>query len=113
MESSTRIVESLFEKAVDYGAISYRLAKLKTLSKTSNVFSSMFVHLIVLIFALSFLLFLCLGLAIWIGEVLGNNFQGFFLVGTFFGLTALFTHFFLHKRIKKMFANYFIEQILK
>ena len=77
-EGHVEMIESLFEKAVDYGKTSLRLVKLKTLSKTSDVVSSLLSHLVVLLFALSFMLFLSLGLAIWIGEMLGKTFYGFF-----------------------------------
>lgn len=113
MESPAEIIESLFEKAVDYGKTSLRLVKLKTLSKTSDVVSSLLSHLVVLIFAMSFMLFLSLGLAIWIGEMLGKTFYGFLVVAAFYGLAGIFIHLFLHKWLKKLVSDQFIEQVLK
>ena len=113
MGGATEMIESLFEKTVDYGKTSFQLVKLRTLSKTSDVVSSLLAHMVVLIFALSFMLFLSLGMAIWVGEILGNTFYGFFVVAAFYGLTGIFIHLFLHKWIKKLVSDRFIEQVLK
>lgn len=113
MESNTEMIESLFEKTVDYGKTSFQLLKLKTLSKTSDITSTYLSRLVVLIFAFSFMLFMSLGLAIWIGEILGKSFYGFFVVGVFYGLIGIFIHFFLHKWLKKILDDYIIEQVLK
>ncbi|MCK9639093.1 MAG: hypothetical protein M0R39_04215 [Prolixibacteraceae bacterium] len=107
------MIESLFEKTIDYGKTSFLLVKLKTLKKTSEVISSLLAHTVVLIFALSFLLFLSLGIAIWMGEILDNTFYGFFVVAAFYGLTGILIHLFLHKWIKKLISDRFIEQVLK
>ncbi|MCK9411359.1 MAG: hypothetical protein M0Q53_03595 [Prolixibacteraceae bacterium] len=107
------MIESLFEKTVDYGKTSFLLVKLRMLNKTSDVVSSLLAHTVVLIFALSFMLFLSLGLAIWLGEIFGNPFYGFFVVAAFYGLTGIFIHLFLHKWLKKLVSDRFIEQVLK
>jgi hypothetical protein len=113
MEEKGKLLESLFEKATDYGKTSFELVKLKTIDKTADVVSSMIPHSVVFILITSFSLFLNLGLALWIGEILGKAFYGFFAVAAFYVLIALLIHFFLHKRIKKLIGDYFIKQILK
>jgi len=113
MEEKGKLLESLLEKASDYGKTSFELIKLKTIDKTADVVSSMIPHSVVFILITSFLLFLNLGLALWIGEILGKAFYGFFAVAALYVLTALLIHFFLHKRIKKLIGDYFIKQILK
>lgn len=113
MGDTIGMIESLFEKTVDYGKTSFLLVKLRTLNKTSDVVSSLLAHTVVLIFALLFMLFLSLGMAIWVGEILGNTFYGFFVVAAFYGLTGIFIHLFLHKWIKKLVSDRFIEQVLK
>jgi fatty acid desaturase len=113
MEGTIGMIESLFEKAVDYGKTSFLLVKLRTLKKTSDVVSSLLVNTVVLIFALSFMLFLSLGIAIWVSQILGNTFYGFFVVAAFYGLTGVLIHLFLHNRIKKLVSDRFIKQVLK
>jgi hypothetical protein len=113
MESNAEMIQSLFEKTVDYGKTSFQLVKLKTLSKTSDITSTYLSRLVVLILAFSFILFMSLGLAIWIGELLGKSYFGFFVVGAFYGLIGILIHCFLHKWLKKILNDYIIEQVLK
>jgi hypothetical protein len=113
MEEKGKLLESLLEKTTDYGKTSFELLKLKTIDKTADLVSSLIPHSFVSILVISFLLFLNIGLALWLGEILGKAFYGFFAVAAFYVLTALLIHFFLHKRIKKSIGDYLIKQILK
>ena len=112
MEDNAKLIESLLERAFTYGKTSFELAKLKAIDKTSEVVSTVIPHTVVIVIIASFLLFLNLGLAFWLGEILGKLFFGFFLVAAFYGISAIVLHFFLHKRIKKVICNYFIKQVL-
>lgn len=112
MEDNAKLIESLLERAFSYGKTSFELTKLKAIDKSSEVVSTVLPHTIVIAIVASFLLFLNLGLAFWLGELLGKNFFGFFLVAAFYGISAIVLHFFLHKRIKKAIRNYFIKQVL-
>jgi fatty acid desaturase len=113
MEESAKLIESLYEKAVDYGVTSFELIKFKALDKTSDVASSFLPHAIVLLVFATFLLLLNFGLALWIGEMLGKLFLGFFIVAGFYGLVALVLHFFLHKQLKKHFQDYIVKLMFK
>jgi len=113
MESNTELLESLAEKAVDYGKTSLRLAKLKAVSKTSDVVSSSAAHAVAIFFGLSFLLFLGIGLALWFGELLGKSYYGFLVVATTYGLIGIFIHLFLHRWIKRITGDHLVEQMLK
>lgn len=113
MEDNKKLVESLLEKATEYGKTSYELVKLKILDKTSDVVSTFIPHSVVFILIASFMLFLNLGLAFWLGEILGKTCFGFFVVAAFYGITGIVLHFFIHKWLKKLVCNYFIKQVLK
>lgn len=113
MEDNKKLVESLLEKATEYGKTSYELVKLKVLDKTSDVVSTFIPHSVVFILIASFMLFLNLGLAFWLGEILGKTFYGFFVVSGFYVITGIVIHFFMHKWLKKIVGNYFIKQVLK
>jgi hypothetical protein len=104
--------ESLLESAAGYGIKSYDLVKLKAIDKTSAVVSSLTTHAIVFLILMSFLLFLNLGVAIYLGEILGNIYYGFFVVALFYGIVGLIVHFFFHDSIKKKISNYIIKQAL-
>jgi hypothetical protein len=113
MEENTKLIEALLDKATDYGKTSLELVKLKALDKTSDVVSSIVPHSVSLVLLASFLIFLNFGLAFWLGELLGEIYFGFFVIAGFYGITGIIIHFFMHKRLKKMIANYIIKQLLK
>jgi len=113
MENNTNLIEDLIEKTVEYGKVSLELAKLKALDKTSDIVSSFLAQTVVIVVLFCFLLFLNLGLAIWLGQLLGELYFGFFVVAGFYGMTAIFIYLFLRKWIKKTVANTFIKRVLK
>jgi hypothetical protein len=113
MEDKAKILDSLLECAADYGKTSYELVKLRAVDKTSDIVSSLIPHSVVFVLFVSFMLFLNLGLAFWLGDILGKTFFGFFVVAAFYVIAGLFIHFFMHKWLKRLICNYFIKQVLK
>jgi fatty acid desaturase len=113
MEENSKLFESLLEKATDYGKTSFELVKLRALDKTSDVVSSFVPHAVVFIMFVSCFLFLNLGLAYWLGEILGKIFYGFFIVAGFYVLSGIVIHLFMHKWLKKVVRNYIIKLLLK
>jgi|ERR1035437_2459896 hypothetical protein len=113
MNDNEKLIESLLERTVEYGKTSFELVKLKTLDKTSEVVSSFIPHSIVFFFIASLLFFFNLGLAFWLGEIMGNNSYGFFVVAAFYGVLGLVIHFFMHDWLKQKICNYIIKQVLK
>ena len=97
MEDNTKLIESLLERVAEYGKTSYELVKLKALDKSSDVVSSLIPHSVVFVLIASFMLFFNLGLAFWLGEILGKICFGFFVVAAFYVVTAIVLHFFMHK----------------
>jgi hypothetical protein len=113
MDDSSTVFDSLLEKASEYGKTSYELVKLKMVDRTSDVVSSFIPHTIVFLLIASFLLFLNIGLAIWLGDILGKIFYGFFVVSAFYVIAGFIVHFFMHKWLKRMITDYFVKQVLK
>lgn len=113
MEDNNRIIDSLLESATDYFKTSYDLAKLKAIDKVTGAVSSFLTNYLLLVIAVASVLFGSLGLAFWLGEMLGKVYYGFFAVAAFYGLSGVFINFFLHERIKKCISNRFIKQVLK
>ena len=113
MEDNASLIESLLERATEYGKTSYDLVKLKAVDKACDGLSFFFPHIVVVGIMISFLLFISLGMALWLGEILGKIYYGFFGVAAFYILLAIVLHFFLHKGLKRMFYDYFVRQLLK
>jgi len=113
MEDNAKLIESLLERATEYGKTTYELVKLKTLDKASEVVSSFIPHSVVFVLIALFILFGSLGLSFWHGEILGKTFYGFLVVAAFYGLIGIVIHFFMHKWIKRLVSNYIIKHMLK
>lgn len=113
MDENTQLVESLIERAKEYGQTTFELTRLKALDKAADVVSSFVPGSLVVILIFSFLLFLSLGLAFWFGDLLGKTYYGFLLIAAFYLLSGLIIHLFLSKRIKRMVGDNFIKQMLK
>lgn len=113
METPVDLIEDLVAKAEKYGKTSYELAKLKSLETTTTVASSLIARLSVVIMLSLFVLVLNIGIALWLGELLGKVYYGFFIVAAFYLFTALVLHFFLLRWIKKPMSDLIITQALK
>ncbi len=113
MEDRTKLLESLLDKAKEYGITTFELAKLKAIDKTSDILSSLVPTSIVIVLISTCLLFLNLGVALWLGEILGNAFYGFFIVAGFYLLVGLILHFFLHDWVKRIAGDYIVKNLLK
>jgi len=113
MENNKNIFESLIESTTDYGHLSYDLMKLKTLDKASDITSTFITYAVILIIIAASLLFINLGLALWLGEILGKIYLGFFAVAIINGLFGIIFHQFLYKQMRKLICDYIIKEILK
>lgn len=113
MEEKAKLIESMLETAAEYSKTSIELVKLKALDKTSDVVSSFIPHTVFVVLIASFMLFISLGLAFWLGEILGKTCYGFFVVAAFYGFLGIVFHFLMHKWLKRLICNYFIKQVLK
>jgi hypothetical protein len=113
MEEKPNLLGSLLDVATDYGETSIELVKLKVLDKTTDVVSSLVPLSIVIVFFLSFLLFVNLGIAFWLGEILGKTFYGFLVVAGFYIIAAILIRIFLYKWIKRLVGDYMVTRLLK
>lgn len=113
MEDNAKLIESLLERVTEYGNTSLELAKLRALDKTSDVVSSVIPHYVVFILYASFIFFFSLGLAFWLGEILGSTYFGLFVIAALYGIIGIIVHLFMHTWLKNRICNYFIKQLLK
>ena len=67
---------------------------------------------VIIMFAL-FALIMNIGVALFLGELLGKLYYGFFIVAAFYLLAALILHFFMYKWIKKPISDLIIKQALQ
>lgn len=105
-------VESLLEKIKDYVETRIELIKLKAIDKSSGVLSSIISILVLAIFSLFFLILLSIGLSLFIGELLGKSYYGFFVVAFFYIIIGLVIFFARHKWIKPPVEGMMIKSLL-
>lgn len=112
MENNSSILESTLQKIVEYINTNLEIIKLKVLDKSSNIVASCVSHSIFIFLITICILFLNIGLALWLGGILGQVFFGFLIVAAFNGIIALILHIFMHEKIKRVIGNYIIKHIL-
>lgn len=111
-EEKTNLFEELIDKAEEYGKTSIELLKLKAVDKTSGIVSSLVSRLSLIIVLSMFILLLNIAIALWLGDILGKSYYGFFIVASFYGVTGIVT-FFIHNWIKKRVTNSIITKVFK
>jgi hypothetical protein len=113
MEEKATIVESVIEHAQEYAKTTFELIKLKAVKKGSET-ASVIVAYIVVIAAISlFVIIANMGVALWLGEITGKLYYGFFIVAGFYVLVALIIHW-GHKVIfKRPISNMMIRKYIK
>ncbi len=110
MENQKTIFEPLLEKVVEYSTSSLELIKLKALEKLSDIYSSLISDTVVIVYLAIFILFLNIGLGLWLGEILGKIYFGFFVLAAFYLFAGLVIKIFMYKWIKKIVRDKFIKQ---
>ena len=83
MEDQINSVEALFEKTTDYLEARIELVKLQAVNKITDVLSSLVSRLIIMIIIVFMVVVLNTGIAIWLGDMLGKMYYGFFCVAGF------------------------------
>jgi len=113
MEQPISQIETLVDRIEAYGKTTYELSKLKVLETTIQVATSFLSRISVIVMISLFVLILNIGLAIWLGELLGKMYYGFFIVAGFYLFAGILLNMFLHKWIKKPISSFFIKQALQ
>lgn len=112
MEDKINFLEPLIERAKEYGKASCELYKLKILDKIASTVSSYISRGIVVIVLFLFLATLNIGVALWLGDLLGKLYYGFFCVAGFYGIMGGIIYFCMHEWIKKRVSNSIVLQML-
>lgn len=111
MENTLNHIKPLFEKIEIYGKTSFELYRLKTIKKTADVISTFVSRATVVIVLSMFLIFASIGLALWLGDLLGEAYLGFFCVAAFYMVLGGVLFYFLHGFIKRKISNSVISEI--
>ena len=113
MEDYARLFEILLERVADYLKTTVELVKLKAVEKISDLGSSLIPNAFIIGILIAALLFLNVALSFWLGDIFGNTYFGFLVVGTFHFLVAIILRLFFFKKLKQTFSRLFIKALLK
>lgn len=111
MTNSETPITTLIEKAGDYARTSIDLLKLQVIGKSSDILSSFVSKLVIAIAVLMFALTITIGLALWIGKLLGEYYFGFFIMAGTYAIIGLLIYSFKNKWIKEPVRNELIIQM--
>jgi len=106
-------LELLLEKAEDYSNTTIELMKLKAINKSADIISSFALKIILFIAITLFFSIANVGVALWIGDLLGKSYYGFFIIAACYGLAAVLLRSYLHHWVKVPISNFIITQMLK
>jgi hypothetical protein len=113
MEEEKSHVEVLIEKTGDFTRKKVELYKLKAVDKAADVVSTIAADVTIISIIVLFVLVINIGLALWLGELMGHNYYGFFSVAGFYALSGIIFYTFRDKLIKHPVRNSIIKHALK
>jgi ABC-type multidrug transport system fused ATPase/permease subunit len=105
--------EKLYFRIKTFSSTSYELAKLKSLEVATSVATSLISVLSVTVMVVLFTIFFNIGMALWLGDLLGKVYYGFFIVAIFYLVVGVILYFFLRKWIKGPVSKLIITEALR
>jgi ABC-type dipeptide/oligopeptide/nickel transport system permease component len=111
MENISNAAHPFLENVEAYGKTSLELLKLKSVSKTADVSSTLISKLILYMVIVLFAFTLTVALGLWLGELFGKNYYGFFAMASGYGLVGLVLYL-LHPKIKSCVNNSIVNHLL-
>jgi hypothetical protein len=105
METNPTLIESLLASIEAYVKTTYQLAKLKAIERLTLILTSLMSWFITGVVVLLFALFSSIGLALYLGDLLGKSYYGFFLMAIFYLFLGTIVHFLLVKKLRQGIAD--------
>lgn len=106
-------VEVLFERAQAYTRTSLQLFKLRATEKLAEMVSGIASNLVILVIFILFFVNLNIGLALFLGALLGKSWLGFIIVSGGCAIIGFVVYLFRERWIKQPVSNSIITQLLK
>ncbi len=113
MEDKLNWFAILLDKAIEFAKTAIELLKLRAIDKISEVIASIAARIAAVVLLFTGLMIGSIGVALWLGELLGKSWFGFFIVAGFYFLCGFIMFFLLKNKIKKSVNNLLIKKILE
>lgn len=111
MEAKLSLLNPFLEKVENFSKSNIDLLKLKFIDKASDFISFIFARLLFILIFSFFIISLSVAMALWIGELMGKNYYGFFVVSLFYGVVGIIL-WLMQPFIKISVNNWIINKIL-
>ncbi len=105
--------DNIIDRVENYVKTSSELYALKATDKIATVVSSLITQVVIGTLAFIVLFMVSMGLAFWIGNLMGNNYMGFLIIGGVIGVVTLILYSMRQKLIRKPVMDNIISEILK
>ena len=112
MEDKSKI-EKIYERVEQFALTSIELYKLKALQKAAEIATTVATSLLMGVFGLLFLLFVSVGLAVYLGEIMGRMHYGFMVVSGIYLLLAIIVYALRARVLKDKLNTYIVRKIFK
>ncbi|MEO6637467.1 MAG: hypothetical protein ABIN25_04280 [Ginsengibacter sp.] len=109
VEDNPTGLEELFSKLKDYAETKVDLVKLIAINKVSGFMSTVISMIILLMILFTTILCITIGLAIWIGYLLGAVYYGFFIIAALYLIIGLV----LYSRRGSILKNPVSDRLIK
>lgn len=113
MKDKVVLIEVLFEKVESYTKTTLELYRLRAIDKITDVFATLASSLVIAVIIALFFILISIGLALYLGEILGKDYFGFFALGGFYGLIALIIAMNRRVWLEIKLNDFLINQIFK
>jgi phosphoglycerol transferase MdoB-like AlkP superfamily enzyme len=113
MGKTTEHIERFFVEAGEYIETKTELWKLKLADRISDAISGTVMIVMLAVIGFLFVLLISVGISLWLGELTGKTYYGFFIVGAFYALLALIFYIFRQRWLKVPVANRILRKFFK
>src|ERR1700722_8513629 len=86
VQNQSGSLEELFQRTGEYLETRVDLIRLKAIDKSSDAISSLAANIAVIVVVSMIVMMLSIGAALWLGDLLGKSFYGFFIVAGFYSV---------------------------
>jgi len=111
MEPEPNKVESLLQNANDHLETRLKLFKWKVALKSADIISGNASRLVLLAFLSLFIFVLSIAIGLYLGDLLGKVYYGFFVLAGFYGLCIVVVYLFRNKWIETPVSNGIIQKM--
>lgn len=113
MEGPSGIIETLIDTAESYSTTTYRLTKLYVQDMIQSILTKLITQLILWCMIFFSVSLLNIGVALWIGDLLGKSYYGFFILMGLYMVLGVIFQFWLKEKVKHTFGTMIEKLSLK